>query len=302
MAGSPGAARPGGDGPRLVYSVTKSFVAALFRGLADRGEVDLDASVAEWVRDARLPAGATLRRLLLHTSGIPDYARIPAYAEEVRRRPGRPWSDEELLGRALALGVDFAPGAGWAYSNTGYLLLRLVARQVTGRSLGDALRERVLDPLGLHETRVAEVPADLEGLEPGPSEELGGDVGGRYHPAWVGHRALVSTAADQHRFWCALAAGELGALAEPGDLVEVGRAAPGFVRPSYGLGVMADPESPLGLVVGHGGGGPGYAAGCFAVLRREGPVAAVVLASGDGDPSVQETALRLLGEAVTAAR
>lgn len=297
MSGAPGAATATGGGARLVYSVTKSFLAALVVRLG----LDPDDGVEAWVRDTRLPRGITLRHLLTHTSGISDYARVPAYGEAVRREPGRPWSDEELLAQALALGPDFEPGAGWAYSNTGYLLLRLVAERAAGAPLGTALDEHVLAPLGLRETRLAERPEDLLELEPGPSEELGGDVRGRYHPAWVGHRALVSTAADQHRFWCALVAGELGRLTDPADVVPVGVAAPGFVRASYGLGVMADPESPLGVVVGHGGGGPGYAAGCFAVLRDDGPYAAVILASGDGDPGVQEQALELLRTTVTPA-
>ena len=62
------------------------------------------------------------------------------------------------------------------------------------------------------------------------------DVRGRYHPRWVGHRTLASTRADQRRFWTALAAGELCDLDRLTESVEIGFDAPGFVRPSYGLG------------------------------------------------------------------
>ena len=106
------------------------------------------------------------------------------------------------------------------------------------------------------------------GLVPARSNQIGDgdhDVRGRYHPCWVGHRTLASTAADQRRFWTALAAGELCDLAVLTKSVEIGFEAPGFIRPSYGLGVMTDPGHPRGLLIGHGGGGPGYAAAAFAI-------------------------------------
>jgi D-alanyl-D-alanine carboxypeptidase len=80
-------------------------------------------------------------------------------------------------------------------------------------------------------------------------------------------------------------------MLDPQTFVPIGADAPGFVRPSYGLGVMADPEHPLGTVVGHGGGGPGYAAGVFALPRAE--AVAIVLAADETYPA-QQTALELL--------
>ena len=66
-----------------------------------RLELDLEAPVASWIDDGRLPR-ASLRQLLNHTSGIPDYGRLPEYAAAVRDTPSEPWSDEELLARSLA--------------------------------------------------------------------------------------------------------------------------------------------------------------------------------------------------------
>jgi len=93
-------------------------------------------------------------------------------------------------------------------------------------------------------------------------------VRGRYHPRWVGHRTLASTVSDQRRFWTALAAGELCDLSQLTEAVEIGFDAPGFARPSYGLGVMTDPGRTDGLLIGHGGGGPGYVAAAFALVRE----------------------------------
>jgi D-alanyl-D-alanine carboxypeptidase len=140
------------------------------------------------------------------------------------------------------------------------------------------------------------VPATSAQIGPEPQ-----DVRGRYHPGWVGHRTLASTVADQRRFWHALAAGELCELGRLADAVEIGFGAPGFVRPSYGLGLMTDPGRPDGLLIGHGGGGPGYAAAAFAVVReRKGPLVAVELSS-DERADVQARALDALRERATAA-
>ena len=281
-------------GRHLVYSVTKTYLAVLCLRL----ELDLDAPVATWLDDLRLPR-ASLRQLLNHTSGIPDYGRLPEYGAAVRDSPSEPWSDEELLARSLAGGADFEPGEGWAYSNTAYMLVRRIVDQAAHGGFAGALQAELLGPLDLSDTSLALELDDLEDLVPAHSFEIGGDVRGRYHPCWVGHRTLASTASDQRRFWTALAAGELCDLAILTDSVEIGFDAPGFVHPSYGLGVMTDPGRPDGLLIGHGGGGPGYAAACFALLReRYDPLVAIEL-SGDERVDVQAEALDALRERAT---
>ncbi len=256
-------------GRHLVYSVTKTFLGVLCLRL----ELDLEAPVATWIDDPRLPH-ATLRQLLDHTSGIPDYGRLPAYRQAVQATPSEPWDDEELLARALAAGPDFEPGEGWAYSNTGFMLVRRIVDAAAPGGFAGALERELLVPLGLADTSLALELDDLSPLVPGWSTQVGDgtqDVRGRYHPRWVGHRTLASTHDDQRRFWTALAAGELCDLDRLTEAVPIGFDAPGFVRPSYGLGVMTDPGWPGGLLVGHGGGGPGYAAATFAVVRDAAP-------------------------------
>ena len=245
----------------LVYSITKTYLGVLCLRLG----LDLAAPIATWIDDARLP-DASLRQLLNHTSGTPDYGRLAAYHEAVRDRPSDPWDDEELLARALAQGPDFPPGDGWAYSNTGYLLVRRIVDLVADGGFPGALERELLRPLEL-ERHVARSGARRSQRARSRARHAD-DVRGRYHPCWVGHRTLASTVADQTRFWTALAAGELCDLDVLTESVEIGRDAPGFHRPSYGLGVMTDPR-PDGLLIGHGGGGPGYAAAAFALLRPQ---------------------------------
>lgn len=84
-------------------------------------------------------------------------------------------------------------------------------------------------------------------------------------------------------------------MLDPRTFVPIRSDAPGFVRPSYGLGVMADPGNPFGTVVGHGGSGPGYATAVFAVPNAD--AVTVVLAADERYPA-QRTALELLSAAV----
>ena len=253
-----------------IYSVTKTAVAAAVLLLVREGAVEL----------------GSVRRLLDHTSGVRDYGSLPEYHEAVRAQPGLAWEDDEFLARTAAAGPQFEPGEGWAYSNTGYLLLRRLLDEHGGLSA-------FLPRIGLADVAVAERTDDLAAAVPAPSALLldgVDDVRSVYDPRWVGHRTLVARAEDLVGFWRNLPAEML----DPRTFVPIGFEAPGFVRPSYGLGVMADPEHPLGTVVGHGGGGPGYAAGVFAVPSAA--AVAIVLAADERYPA-QQTALELLSKA-----
>ncbi len=255
-----------------IYSVTKTAVAAAVLLLVRQDAVELDS----------------VRRLLDHTSGVRDYGSLPEYHDAVRTQPGRAWDDDEFLARTAAAGPQFEPGEGWAYSNTGYLLLRRLLDEHGGLAA-------FLPPLGLAEAKVAEGPADLGAAVPAPSTLLldgVDDVRGVYDPRWVGHRTLVARAGDLVGFWLDLPAEML----DPRTFVPIGFEAPGSVRPCYGLGVMADPGSLLGTVVGHGGGGPGYATAVFAVPSAD--VVAIVLAADERYPA-QQTALELLTAAAS---
>ena len=257
-----------------IYSITKTAIAAAVLLLVRDGALELDS----------------VRRLLDHTSGVRDYGSLPEYHEAVRTRPGSAWDDDEFLGRTAAAGPQFEPGKGWAYSNTGYLLLRRLLDEHGGLAT-------FLPLLGLPDATVAERIDDLGSAVPAPSAQLldgVDDVRGTYDPRWVGHRTLVARAGDLVDFWRELPP----ELLDPHSFVPIGADAPGFVRPCYGLGVMADPGNALGTVVGHGGGGPGYAAAVFAVPSAD--VVAIVLAADERYPA-QRTALELLTAAVRGA-
>ncbi|MGH7579868.1 MAG: serine hydrolase domain-containing protein [Gemmatimonadales bacterium] len=129
-------------------SVGKQFTAAAIVTLAREGKLGLDDPIRKYLPQA--PAGwrkVTIRHLLTHTSGIPDYTD-----DLVDYR--RDYTEEQLAALYARLELDFQPGATWRYSNTGYALLGFVVRKVTGEFYGDYLRELIFQPLGMRTARV----------------------------------------------------------------------------------------------------------------------------------------------------
>jgi CubicO group peptidase (beta-lactamase class C family) len=115
--------------------------------LVEEGKVALDDPISKYLPDA--PASwkaVTVRRLLSHTAGIPEYT------EKVDLR--KDYTEDELYHFAAAVPLDFAPGDKWSYSNAGYVLVGILIRKATGRFYGDVLKDRIFAPLGMDTARV----------------------------------------------------------------------------------------------------------------------------------------------------
>lgn len=256
----------------LVYSITKSFTAALVLALEREGRLALEDPLAHWLPAVPEAGRITLRQLLAHTAGIPDYGGLRAYHEAVRASPASPWPLERFAAETYEHGLGFAPGTGWAYSNPGYLLLKRVAEAAALERYAELIASRIARPLELSRTFVAETPGDLAALAPATSRALAPDgapreVRGHYHPGWVAHGVVASTPSEVARFFDALFGGRLlprSSLSRMTALAPVPAPPPPRWRePSYGLGLMGDPASPWGVLWGHNGGGPGYGASAF---------------------------------------
>lgn len=131
-------------------SVGKQFTAALVMTLVEEGRVGLDDSVRRYFTDAPESwQGITVRQLLTHTSGLPDF---PYEDKSFDMRHDH--TEDELVHVAYGLKPEAAPGAHWDYSNAGYMLLGALVRRVTGRFYGDVLAERIFEPLGMHTARI----------------------------------------------------------------------------------------------------------------------------------------------------
>lgn len=129
-------------------SLGKQFTATAVMRLVDQGALAIADPLSRFFPGA--PAawhGITVRHLLTHTSGIPDY-------NDGLLDYRRDYSEDELVAFAQSLPLDFPPGREWKYSNTGYILLGALVRRVSGRFYGEELREHVFAPLGMTSARV----------------------------------------------------------------------------------------------------------------------------------------------------
>jgi D-alanyl-D-alanine carboxypeptidase len=152
------------------------------------------------------------------------------------------------------------------------MLLRRLIETVGKRSFAEMITTEVCRPLNLNHTAVVETRAQLQELIPGYSHYLADrntppvDVRHHYDPAWIATGVVASTATDIVRFYRSLFAGALLSPALFQEMCAIRRAVAThlrFVTPSYGLGLMVDPDCPYGAMYGHSGGGPGYSASAF---------------------------------------
>jgi D-alanyl-D-alanine carboxypeptidase len=140
--------------PFAIASVTKTFTAALILRYVDQGQLDLDDRLSRWVPDWPNAKRITIRMLLNHTSGIPDFFQNPKFEKALNKHKKRTWEAADVLAEYVRPGVVFAPGAGWSYSNTNYVLLGMVAERIGDAPWDVLVHRELLAPLGLTSTYV----------------------------------------------------------------------------------------------------------------------------------------------------
>jgi D-alanyl-D-alanine carboxypeptidase len=257
------------DGPLMkvddrlqIGSNSKSFTIVLLMQLQEEGILSMDDPLSKWLPEyaSSLPNGdlITLRQMANHTAGLWDYANgvigggagDPALLE-------KSYSPEELVQFAVDNGTAlFAPGeeGQWEYSNTGYILMGMIAEKATGESLKDLYQQRIFDPLEMDSAVLIEgVPQGDEITAHGyywQDGEVLDTTNWNASQGWSAG-ALAMTAADLATYGHALAAGEL--FENPDSLTEMTTWVPyaAMNLGPYGLGlldVIGD-----GTVWGHGG-------------------------------------------------
>lgn len=155
-----------------IGSISKQFISAAVLLLVEEGKLGLEDPIqqylpyvpGEWI-------GVTVRQLLTHTSGIPDYEEIRSY--DVYRFRLTP---EDVFKIAQSRPMDFKPGTGWYYSNTGYYLLSMILERIEGEPLNEVVRNRVFLPLGMNKTRLADPESIIMDRAAGYWENKAGDL------------------------------------------------------------------------------------------------------------------------------
>lgn len=270
-----GAAKPPVNGHVRIGSNTKTFTATLVLQLVAEGKVELDTPAVDYLPEFDLDRRISVRMLLQHTSGVFNFtgefyedgtvlAGIPSTisGQEWVDNRFRTYPPQELVRLALSKPARFEPGTGWSYSNTNYVLARLLVEKVTGRSCAEVARERILDPLGLSDTVVPYTSPEIP--EPHAHAYYRYEEAGvrktvditRHNPSWISAGGdMISTTRDLHTFISALAGGKLLPAAL---LAEMRTPHPDN---GFGLGLRVQDAGPDGgTLLFHNGGAAGHAA------------------------------------------
>jgi CubicO group peptidase (beta-lactamase class C family) len=243
------------------WSFTKLVIATAALKLVEQGSLDLDRS----------PSGkpVTLRHLLQHEAGLPDYGWLESYHSAVASGD-EPWPASEIIARTIEAHPPWAPGTRWAYSNIGYYYVGELITSAAGKSLGEALDVLALEPTGVRTARLAASKTDLETVEMGS--------GKGYDPRWVLHGLLVGPIAEAAAFLHGLLSGTVLNESTLAAMLKI-RLLPQFrdelwQQPAYGLGIMGAWDG-VATPCGHSGEGPGSAIAVYGnVLDSEVSVAA----------------------------
>jgi len=237
------------------WSFSKTVIAAAALVLVDRGKLALDELVPH--------APYTLRQLLQHTSGLPDYGPNPEYHRAVDA--GEPaWTVDELLRRVDPAALWFAPGTRFSYSNIGYLFVRQIVERAADADLSDALRTLVFNPLGIEGTRVASTADEFDAIV-WRNER-------RYDPRWVYHGCVIGSLPAAATWLHRLMHDGLLAPATKAAMLVARSYDPEVKAPAnsgYGLGIMIEPVRPGERFAGHAGGGPGSTVTVFSALTAK---------------------------------
>ena len=266
------------DGAFEIASTSKAFTAAAVLLLVEEDLLFLDQTIDELLPPAYTTGlividghdytpELTVRQLLAHTSGLPDYWYDPPYVYpgvnafllEYILHPQRFWEPEDILAYVPGLDPLFVPGTDWHYSDTGYVLAGLIVEVLTGQALHEVYRERIFAPLGLDDTWLHWREEPASGLVESHRYEGTLDMYDKRHNSadWAGG-GLVSSTADLETFMRALADNTL--FSDPTTLDEmtdwIGTGTP-YIE--YGLGLFRTwLDQGKGEIWGHDGYGSSW--------------------------------------------
>jgi D-alanyl-D-alanine carboxypeptidase len=247
-------------------SQTKMYISTIVLALVDRGYVALDDPVSRFVPTVPNGDNITVRMLMSNTSGLFSYSDDKSFGEALETDRYRHFTPDELIGFAFGHEPLFPPGQEWAYSNTNFVLLGMIAKAITGLEMPDIMRTMIAEPLGLENTVFVE-DTSLPGDHPQGYLYVEGA-----REDWTDHNvswawtagAMVGNVADSHKWVRAVVNGDL--LSEQTQLermtywkdVEKTENGTILLKGKYGLGIFE-----LNGFIGHNGALPGFVSGSF---------------------------------------
>jgi CubicO group peptidase (beta-lactamase class C family) len=195
----------------------------------------------------------TIRHLLSHTSGVKDHYRDFPFYPPLDLNRKLEYTDEEFIKAHTTAGLNFTPGTQWAYSSSGYSLLGLVIKKVTGKPYADYFRERIFTPLGMTHTHVISLSEIIPNRASGYHWRDGALRNARYSgQTFLGAAdvSVITTASDLAKWEIGLSSGNLWKKQSLDEMWMPARLSNGkdlaaFPQGSWGLGFA------LGVYEGH---------------------------------------------------
>jgi D-alanyl-D-alanine carboxypeptidase len=255
---------------QYLQSVSKSYMAVEILQLKELGKIDIDAPMTKYLpskysRYIKNANSVTIRMLLNHTSGVPEYNEAPAFVSRVILHPLQNFSSEDCLKGINGMDFQFAPGSKYKYTNTNYLLLSLIADAITGDHAA-YIKKNIFKPLGLNNSYYSKDLNYLKGLLLPQSywDVFNNGIAVNTTPfqqmtvaCSKGDDGIVCTTTDAVKYLKGLMEGKLLNQTSMKDLMEFVKDEKGNKRYSMGM-IYFD----LGGLPAYGHGGGGIGAGC----------------------------------------
>lgn len=237
-----------------IGSMSKQFTAALVLKQVDRGRLSLNDTIGRYLTGLKPEwNGITIEQILNHTAGLPrDWRVMPRVGENMPR--------DSLIAMAARSTAPARPaGAGFAYSNTGYMLLAALVEKLYGKSYGEVLRDEIARPLGLATLGwCGDMEAAGRVAKAYHRTPDGTLVAAPYiHPSQMLAGGICSNAGDIARWNRALHGGKVLSAASYAAMTTP-RGAAARANVPYGLGLYVRPTPGGGTVIVHDGSTPGY--------------------------------------------
>ena len=252
------------DGEVRIASNTKTFVAVLIMKMVEEGKVKLDEPIETYLPGTVKGQGVdgkkiTVRQLLQHTSGLPEFGDGQLDYFAIRNDYVSP---RDVLDGVLSRPAQFAPGAKFQYNNANYVVLGLLAERVAKRPIAEQIDAKIVKPLGLKHTYMpAPGEKTIRGKHPHGYHTRDGKPGKleditEADPSWEGAAgSMISTPSELNKFMQSVFDGSLLSQA---SIAEMKKSVPApEMGGEYGLGLIAH-KSSCGVVWGHSGNNPGY--------------------------------------------
>lgn len=237
-------------------SVGKLVTATVIAQLINEKKISNDSRLAQWFPQFEHAKKITIGHLLTHTSGIYSFNSDSAFSHTNTYQ-----SPAQLLGIALANKNHFKPGQYWAYSNTGYLLLALIAEKVENKTFSQIVAERISRPLGLNSLQALEPMQQPANMALAHKNDT---LVSTDYSLPLGAGNMVATSTDVAKTLYALLAGKLLPPAQVKDMMADLYPMFGSNQNYYGKGIMLYNFKAINntnaIWIGHSGGMPNYKA------------------------------------------